>query len=325
MDKASASRWIPAFTLLAWLVTACSFAPALSRPTPWPTPTMSELIAGFSSPEPSERAHAAKWAGFYYDHPDKALLVPYLVEALSDPECGERGFSVRGYAAQSIRMLGIYDERAIKILISWLDEGGYSGEELLQGIGALEAFSGYAADATPGLIRVMMDSSLTMDPFQRHVREAAARTLGAIGDPTAVPYLLSVFLTADEQSWVRKSAAIALADYGPAAVCAVPYLVPLLDASEPDIRISAAIVISQATGNGFPDTERDNWKMEYEGGGYSVGSWRFEQDAGGEYLIVSAAKDWWREVGQYEQWPQCDRGLDGEPVLPAPELSFPSP
>jgi hypothetical protein len=299
---------------LIWSVTACSFVPALHSPTPWPTPSFSEVIAGFSSPDANERVYAADWAGFYHDHPDKMLLIPYLVEALSDPACGERDFSVRGYAAQSLRGLGIYNERAIEILVSWLDEEGLTGDELIQGIYTLEAFAGYASDATPGLIRVMMNP-----PSQPHrIRQATARALSAISDPGAVPYLLLVFLSNDEETWVRKSTAIALAYYGPEAVCTVPYLVSLLDSPELDVRVGAAIVISQATGNQFPDSERDNWMYEYQGGGYSVGSWQFEKNTDGELLIVVAAEEWWHELGQYQEWPQCASGLDGEPVLPAP-------
>lgn len=314
MDKAKILCLILASGFLIWSATVCSSVPAWHTPTPWPTPSMSELVSWFSSPDADERAHAVHWAGSYYNHPDKALLVPYLVEALSDSESGERGYRVRAYAAQSIRSLGIYDKRAIEILISWLDEEGLTGEELIQGITTLEAFACYASDATPGLIRVMMSPP----SHPHHVRQAAARALGAIGDPVAVPYLLLVLLSDDEEVWVRRSAAIALAHYGPEAVCAVPYLVSLLDSPESNVRISAAIVIGQATGNRFPDGERDNWMHEYESGGYSVGPWQFEESADGEYLIVIAAREWWQEDGQYQEWPQCILGLDGEPVLPAP-------
>lgn len=313
MSKVKVLHLVMVCAFLTWTISACSFLPVWYTPTPWPTPSMSELISDFSSPDVHERAGAANWAGSYSDHPSKALLVPYLVEALSDPDN-----EVRTFAASSIRRLGIYDERAIETLISWLDEEGHSGEELVQAITVLEVFASYASDATPGLIHVMMTPPYR-SPYYRQVREAATRALVAIRDPLAVPYLLSILLSTDEQSWVRKSAAIALAEYGPTAVCSVPYLVPLLDSPEPDVRISAAIVISQATGNAFPDSEKDNWAIELvEGGGHSIGPWRFEQDTDGEYLIVTAAKEWWQEIGQYEDWPQCNAGLDGEPVLPVP-------
>ncbi len=308
MSKVKTLRLILASIFLIGSATACTFVPSL-RPTPWATPTVEEMISGFSSPDVDERVHAVNRAGFYGDHLDKALLIPYLVESLLDAEYGGGGTSVRTFAAQSIGMLGIYDERAIKILISWLDDGSVvHGEELIYGIQTLKVFASYASDATPGLIRVMMNPPSSHRP---HVQQAAVHTLGAIGDPVAVPYLLSVFLSADEQSWVRKSedVSISLAHYGPEAVCTVPYLVPLLDSLKPDVRAGAALVISRATGNTFPDSEQRNWDPELGG------PWNFEQGPDSEYLIVAATKEWWQKVGQYQEWPQCTPGLDGEPVL----------
>jgi HEAT repeat protein len=261
------------------------------------------MISDFSSSDVDDRASAAASAGSYYDHPDKYVLVPYLVEALLDVEYGGGGTSVRMHAADSIGRLGIYDERAIKILISWLDDESVRGAELLEGIHTLEVFADHASDATPGLIRVMMNPPPSYSP---HIQQAAVRALGAIGDPVAVPYLLSVFLSEYEQSWVRKSVAISLAYYGPEARCTVPHLVPLLDAEDPEVRSGAAIVISQATGNPFPDSESRNWDPE------RLGAWISEKGPDGEQLIVAAAKKWWQEVGRHQEWSTCDPEFEEE-------------
>src|SRR5690606_34747580 len=121
----------------------------------------------------------------------------------------------------------------------------------------------------------------------------------------AVPYIASIFLSLDEQSWLHRDAATALAKFGIEAKCAVPYLVPLLDSPAPDARIGAALVISQATDNPFPGSEKRNWDPDY------LGAWQFKRRIGGEYLIVSAAREWWQDTGQHQDWPRCEKMLDG--------------
>lgn len=285
-----------ALSFLPWSATACTSV--LVEPTPWPTPTVNELISGFSSIDPDERVAAAADASWYRDHPDKDLLIPHLVEALSDdyPD-------VRMFAAQSIGSLGVYDRKAVDTFVSWLsEEEKHTNDELIEGIGALRVFSDHASDATPGLVRMMMNPP-SYDP---HVRLGAVRALRAIQDPAAVPYLLSILVSEDVEDWIRKDAAIALASYGLEARCTVPSLVSQLDSPESDVRIGAALVISQATGNSFPGSERRNWDPDY------LGAWQFKRRIDGEYLIVSAAKEWWQDTGQYQDWPKCEKKLDGE-------------
>lgn len=299
MNRKKTLLMILALGFLTWSASACSLVPIGPSPTPWSTRTVKELIEGFSSTDAAERAFAAGSGTSYYNHPDKALLIPYLVEALSDPDT-----EVRMFAANSIRVLGIYDEQAVETLISWLDEEGHSRDELGQGIQALEAFAKHASGATPGLVRVMMNPP-SNDPG---IRQATVYTLAAIGDPVAVPYIAAIFLSLDEQSWLHRDVATALAKFGPETRCVVPYLVPLLDSSKSDARIGAALVISQATESTFPGSERRNWDPDF------LGAWVFEKGTNDEYLIVNAANEWWQKVGQHEDWPQCE-GLDGKPVL----------
>jgi len=194
----------------------------------------------------------------------------------------------------------------VEILISWLDEPSQPGAELGQGIQTLEKFSEHAASATPGLIRLISDPDQSDD----HVQAAAIETLSAIGDPAAVPYLLKIFVSPAEPSWVRKIAGIALAKHGQASVCGALYLIAEFDSPEPDVTISAALILSQATDNIFPNSQIQNWDPDLGG------SWIFDKNENQEYQIVSAAKNWWQETGQAMQWPPCKEGLDGIPVFP---------
>ncbi len=281
--------------VLMGLVLGCVTASRVT-PTPRPRPTIDELIELFASADDLERVEAASQAGFYKNHPDAERLVPYLVAALTDPES-----RVCIFAAQSIRQLGIYDAEAIEILISWLDGYAPSSDAQIQAIGTLAVFAEQSSGAVPGLIRILLQ-----EPPWSQGRSVATHALAAIGDPVAVPYLLALSLSSSEE-WLRKQTNLALAAYGPEAACAVPYLVPLLEAPEVDVRLSAAIAINEASGNTFPDAQSGNWAP-------STGVWQFEQNAAGEYLLVSAAQAWWAESGQHTPWPVCPAGLEGEPV-----------
>lgn len=285
-----------------------------STPTPPPTPTTQELILLFNSQDFDDRADAACSADLYRDHSqaDKALLAPYLVKSLTEKPDNDSRVSIRACAADAIKDFGIYDEQAIEIFISWLD--GSEGRDLeMAAIHALEVFAKHAQDATPGLIQSLMAQGT-------HSRADAAATLAAIGDPVAIPYLLLVVLSSSSETWVRQKVASALAEYGTQAECTVPYLIPLLNNPEDDVRLSAAIIIAQATGNNFPDSERDNWENR-------TGAWQFRKDTSGEYLILTRIQQWWQDSGQNEIWPECPDGLEGEPVevLPSGSLSGISP
>ncbi len=292
-----------------WILSSCVPWTHTNGSKPQATPSIPELVSDFSSTDVNQHANAAYWAGFYYDHPNKSILVPYLVDALQEPDCGESCSRVRAAAAQSIRQLGIYDKQAVEILISWLTESRHSEDELLQSVQTLEVFSKYASDATPGLIDVLTKQQ-NFSPENYQIRVAAANALSKIGDPSAVPYLISIVLSSNEPSWVRKNIAISLARYGPDTACAVPYLIPMLDSAEPELRISASLLISQATANNFPDSNQENWDPD------RLGAWKFEMQPDGEYVIVTTAKDWWEKEGHLKDWPKCDKGLNGENVIP---------
>jgi len=268
-------------------------------PTSVPTPSLPELFSGFSSPNVNERIYAAHWSGFYYDHPEKTRLIPYLVLALEDSAIGDDGISVRAYAAQSLGNLEIFDEKAIELLMSWLVEEDISGEELIQGIQTLGKFPNQSSDAIPGLIQQLKSPPMA-SPYYHQIQEASAMTLSIIGNQVAVPYLLETYINSEELSWLQRSIGIALARFGEESKCTVPHLIPYLEYPDSDTKLSAAIVIGQATDNEFPDSLRTNWDPQF------LGPWQFEKNSNGEYLIVKAAKEWWKNEGQYELWPKCE-------------------
>jgi HEAT repeat protein len=273
-----------------------------------PATGFNKLIDGFSSTNVDERAQAANQAGFY-NQPDKATLIPYLIIALQEPDCGWDCSRVRAAAAQSVGQLGIYNKEAVNILISWLTEAGHSEDELIQAIQTINVFAKYAPDSTAGLVYIMMNPPKA-SPQYHQIQVAAANSLSKIGNPAAVQYLLSIILSPNEPDWVRKSMSIALARYGTSATCAVPYLISMLDSTTPDLRIGSAVVISQATGNKFPNSEPENWDPDL------LGPWKFEMQANGEYSIVAVSKNWWQEEGIFKTWSKCDKGPKGESVLP---------
>jgi len=243
-----------------------------------PTPTIDELIAGLNSKDELIRAKAASRAITYSQHnqTDKAQITPHLTKALSDPNP-----RVRVFAVQSIWRLEVYDEDAVEILILWVNEGGVQDDEdnrtLQQAITALGVFADHAQEATPGLIRLLMNSDY-------HTRVAAADTLSSIGDPIAIPYAVAVVSSSGE-TWVRAEVAMTLTKYGPEARCTIPYLIPLLTEPDDVLRANVASAIRVHLSEG-------------------------------EYPTVNRIKDWWQETGQYQSWPACPNGLNGEVILP---------
>lgn len=271
-------------TILAAVGSGCANGSKQFNPTPtsFSTPTIQELISGFNSQDPNERMHAANGTIFYSDHSEaeKAQLIPYLVKTLNGPNDDDRK-NTHAVAADFIGALGVYDEQAIEILISWVNEFNHGIEAEVQAIQTLEVFAEHAQDAVPGLIRALTFPS-------PHLQIAGTNTLGAIGDPVAIPYMLSVILSPNEP-FLRREVGLSLAEYGPEARCAIPYLAPVLSDPDMEIAFGAAAVINQAAGHNFV----------YNG---------FED------RLVRMIRKWWQETGQYETWPRCPDGLDGERV-----------
>jgi hypothetical protein len=282
--------------IILLLVTyGCSTSGAVqSTPTEEPTPSIEELIVMFSSPDHNDRVHAAYEAMYHSDDPNKTILLPYLVEALSGPDYSDRG-GRKEFAAQSIREFKIYDETAYNIFVSWINEGSASDGEILQAIYALQVFPERATKAKPGLIRLL-------DNDHSHVKQAAIQLLSLIGEKDAIPSILKVALSQEDKGWIRQDALRALAIFGTDSECTVTNLIPLLNSNDSEIRVWAASAIYFATDKAFPSEDLD-WELkDWYSSSYFTKSTKNRTD---EYLIVEQARIWWQEAGQYKNWQEC--------------------
>lgn len=118
------------------------------------------------------------------------------------------------------------------------------------------------------------------------VRSAAARVLGELGPlATAAVFDLITVMQSDSSSDVRIDIAISLGNIGDRG--AVPALAGNL---EKDYNFAAfsAKSISQITGENFPDSKSSGFRLNDEG----------------VPLIVIAAREWWNNTGQFEDWPK---------------------
>lgn len=280
---------------LLFLTYGCTTSSVLQvTPTEEPTPSIDELITMFSSPDHNDRVHASYESMYYSDDPNKAILLPYLVDALSGPDYSDRG-GRKEFAAQSIREFGIYDKTAFTIFISWINGGSASDGELLQAIQALQVFPDRAAEAKPGLIRLL-------DNDNSHIKQAAIQLLSLIGEKDVIPSILKVALSEEDENWVRQDALRALATFGTESECAVTRLIPLLNSNDPEIRAWAASALYFSTDKAFPSNDLD-WELK--DWHYSRDFARNTENRTGEYLIVEQARDWWQEIGQYKDWQEC--------------------
>ena len=260
-----------------------------------PTPTINELVTLFSSEDHNDRVHAAYQAGLYRDTPEKEMLLPYLVDALSGPDLSDRG-GRKEFAAQSIRYLGIYDETAYQIFISWINDGKATNGEILQAILALQEFPNTPEVAKPGLIRALNNDD-------NHVKQAAIELLSAFDDKDVIPSILSIALSDKEESWVRQDALRAIAIFGTDSKYTITKLIPLLDHQEAETRAWAAAAIYFASDKSFPSEDLD-WDLSHWR--YSSGFTKVDDERSDRYIIVVEAKKWWRESGRFNEWPDCD-------------------
>jgi HEAT repeat protein len=174
--------------------------------------------------------------------PSASTAVPLLLEALGDADAGVRctasialGWTgvrsqevlqalqerlqdadsqVRFHAAEALARLDSSGAPMVEVLVEHL--GKADADRRLAAVAAL-ARLGSAARASTGSLRQL----LSRDPDWR-VRAAAAKALGRIEGPGAVPDLIEAL--ADDEQEVRNAAAEALGDIGPAAREALPKL-----------------------------------------------------------------------------------------------------
>jgi HEAT repeat protein len=141
--------------------------------------------------------------------------VASLLKKLGDPDN-----EVRRSAAKDLGALGKDARPAIKALIARLarDKDLYVRRYSAEALGAIGPD---AREAVPALRKALNDE-------KKQVAEAAVVALGKMG-PGGVPALLVALKSADLEPGVRKKAADALGDMGPAAAkSAVPTLTALL-------------------------------------------------------------------------------------------------
>jgi len=159
--------------------------------------------------------------------PEAKAAVPALVTAL-----GDESRYVRGNAAEALGLIGAEAETVVPALIAATSDA----DDYVRGqaVGALGEFGPAATDATATLVRILKEDP---DDF---VRGVCGRELAKI-DVTgkiAVPVLVENLR--DVNTRVRRFAAMALADLGPAAADAVEPLAVALKDPEPVVRLHAA-------------------------------------------------------------------------------------
>jgi hypothetical protein len=155
-----------------------------------------------------------------------------------------------------------------------------SSDERILGMGAMLNYPDKSQEALPIIVENLY--------YQENsdVRSAAARVLGELGPlaTAAVSDLLTV-MQSDSSSDVRIDIAISLGNIGDRR--AVPALASNLE-KDNNFAAFSAKSISQITGENFPDSNSSGFRLN---------------DAGIP-LIVIAAREWWNNAGQFEDWPK---------------------
>lgn len=183
------------------------------------------LVAALTDEYDFVRSQAARTLG--YIGPEAKVTVPALVTTLSD----EDSFARAG-AAKALGQIQADAETVVPALITVLaDEDDFTRCEAAE---ALAEFGPAAADAIPDLVRMLKEEP------QDIWRGACGRDLVKI-DPTGktfVPVLIENLR--DPSTTVRRFAAWALGDLGPAAVVAVEPLTEALKDPELVVQVYAA-------------------------------------------------------------------------------------
>ena len=276
MQRTSVQLWLFVMVTLFLVSLACR---ATRTPPPGPTATLPSTVEGLaaalSDPDSSYhvRFRAAQALGEM--GPNAAPAVPALAQALSDPHP-----DLRYFVARALSQIGPTAAPALPEVIAALRSDNLDQEKSFLII-TLGNIGPPAAPAVPLLIEMM---SLEKIDF---TRADAAEALGKIGEEEALPVLVKT-LESDESSHTRWAAAYAIAAFGERARFAAPTLVESLNDEDIYVRGASAYAIAQITGELFPDADRDD-------GTFRIGD-------NGEPYIVIAAREWWEEKGQFQDW-----------------------
>jgi len=119
-------------------------------------------------------------------------------------------------AAKRLIALGPAAAPAVPLLVPFLRDPLPLRRKLA--INSLYAIGRASTPAVPALVEALRDDTVS-------VREAAAETLGMLGAPAGVPGLIEALSTTDDENrFLRRWAAWALGEIGPAAEPALPRL-----------------------------------------------------------------------------------------------------
>ncbi len=276
MQRISVRYWLLVATSLFVVFLTCRGAGTL---TPGPTATLPStaegLAAVLSDPASSYQIRFRATQALGEMGPKAAPAVPALAQALSDPNR-----DLRHFAARALSQVGPAAAPALPELMAALRSNDLDQEKpfLIITLGNIGL---PAAPAVPLLIEKL---SVEKSDFRR---ADAAEALGKIGDEQALPALMRALRT-DEGSHVRRAAAYAIARFGERARFAVPTLVEGLTDEDLNVRGACAYAIARITGEPLPDADRDD------------GTFRIAEN--GEPYIVIAAREWWEEEGQFQEW-----------------------
>ena len=275
MQKASIQHLFLVAITTFIIFLACRPARTLPpSPTAILPPTVEELAMALSNPSYSVRLRAAQ--ALKELGPEASPAVPDLAQALSDP-----GYEMRLFVAWALSEVGPAAAPALPEIMAALrsDKLDQEKSHLIITLGNI----GPAAEPAVPLLTEILENE--KNDFSRSL---AIESLGKIGDPKILPALVQV-LEAEGGVIidVREEAVQAVANFGEQAHFVVPTLAKLLDDENPYVSELSACAIAKITSEPLPDSEDEC---------------RFVSTENEEARIVIAAREWWREEGQFQDW-----------------------
>lgn len=275
MQRASNQHLFFMSIVILLIFLACQSAGTLS---PDPTATLPFTIEGLamalSDPSYAVRFRAAK--ALRDLGPEASPAVPALAQALSDPR-----YEMRLFAAEALSEIGPAAASALPEIMAALrsNDRDQEGPHLIITLGNIGTEAG---PAVPLLIDILENENDDL------TRSLATESLGKIGDPKALPVLVRVL---EEERGaifdVREDVIRTVANFGEHARFTIPLLATLLDDENRNVAELSACTIAKITNEPFIDSE---------------GECSFVSAENEEARIVIAARDWWREEGQFQNW-----------------------